>query len=111
MRRIGVAAVALLLVTSFVVPTFAKPYSRIVSLSLPAMIGSTQLAAGDYQITVSGNKIAVVHDHKLVTQANARWESRNEMYGATAIIADSNGQLREIRFEGGTRALVISSSY
>jgi len=111
MRRIGMVAVALLLVTSLVVPTFAKPYSRIVSLSLPAMVGNTQLIAGDYQITVTGNKVALVHNHKLITEANARWVSRNEMYGATAIIADSTGQLREIRFEGDTRALVISSAY
>jgi hypothetical protein len=111
MRRIGVAAVALLLITSLVVPTFAKPYSRVVILSLPASIGATQLVAGDYQVTVTGKKIALVRDHKLVTEANARWENRGEVFGATAIIADPTGQLREIRFQGDTRALVISSTY
>jgi hypothetical protein len=110
-KSIGVAAIALLLVTSFVVPTFAKPYSRIVTLTTPEMVGNTQLVAGDYQLTVTGNKIALVRDHKLITEALGRWESRREVFGATAIIGDSTGQLREIQFQGDTRALVISSMY
>jgi hypothetical protein len=111
MRRIGVAAVALLLVTSFVVPTFAKPFSRVVSLSFPTMVGNTQLVAGDYQVTVIGHNVALVRDHQLITQVNGRWQDVRGTYGATAIISDPSGQLREIRFQDTSRALIISTPY
>jgi hypothetical protein len=49
-------------------PAFAKPFTKVVNLSLPTVIGGAHLDAGDYWVTVDGNKVTIVQDHKVVAR-------------------------------------------
>ncbi len=98
---------ALLAVTAMVVPASARPISKGVTLSRPATIGGKQLSAGDYKILVDGTNVTIEQNHKAVAEVEGRWESRDRKYDETAIVIGSAGQIKEIRFAGDNRALVL----
>ncbi len=80
-----------------------------VSLLQPAMLGRTELKAGDYQLQVDGVKV-VVHSGKTTAEAPMRVETNGSKYENTTIrLSESNGKQRitEIRLGGTTTKLVF----
>lgn len=78
MKRMFIFATALTLTAA---PLFASPKPETVHIGEPVMLGSTQLAAGDYKVswagtgpvvhvTLTAGKKSVSADAKLVTPAN-----------------------------------------
>jgi hypothetical protein len=108
-RKSFVATLALLAAAALSGPAFAKPFTKVVSLSLPTVIGGAHLDAGDYWITVDGNKVTIVQDHKVVAQAEGRLQQGIRDNGVTIIVSEADGQLKEIHFDGGNQVLVMKS--
>ena len=111
MRRSSLAVtLALLAASAFSGPAFAKPFTKVVSLTLPATVGGTQLDAGDYWVTVNHNQVTIVRDHKVVARAEGRIEQGVRDNGVTIIVSGADGQLKEIHFDGGNQVLVMRSA-
>lgn len=106
-RNSFVVALALLAAGALAGPAFAKSFTQVVSLSVPAYVGNTQLRAGDYWVTVNGDHVTIVQDHKVVARCEGHIEQGVRDNGATIIVSDTDGQLRSIHFDGGTQVLVM----
>jgi hypothetical protein len=103
-RKSFVATLALLAAAVLSGPAFAKPFTKVVNLSLPTVIGGAHLDAGDYWVTVDRNKVTIVQDHKVVAQAEGRLQQGIRDNGVTIIVPEADGQLKEIHFDEGTRS-------
>jgi hypothetical protein len=80
-----------------------------VQLYEPAMLGVTELKAGEYQLQVDGNK-AVVRAGKSEAEAPVKVETGGAKYPTTTVrLAESGGKQRitEIRLGGTTTRLVV----
>ena len=96
---IGVAGLAL---------ASAKSYS--ITLSQPALLGSMQLAPGDYKVEVVDQK-AVVRNGKVQGEAPVKVEDNESKYNSTSVrFATSDGKMRiqEIHIGGSKTKLVFS---
>ena len=81
-----------------------------VSLLEPAMLGSTELKAGDYQLQVDGVQVTV-HAGKVTAVAPMKEESNGVKYKETTIrLSESGGKqhITEICLGGTTTKLVFS---
>ena len=99
----------LLAVVALAVPAVAKPVSKHINISTPAKLGSTQLSAGDYHLLIDGTKVTVQRGSKVVAETEGRWEERSEKARQNSMLLGSNGEVREIRFAGETRVLVLAT--
>jgi len=84
----------------------AKSYS--VTLSQPALLGSTQLAAGDYKVEVD-NQHATIRGNKVETECPVKVETADNKYAATAVrydTSDGKTRIQEIHV-GGTRTKLV----
>ena len=84
----------------------AKSYS--VTLSEPALAGNTELKAGQYQVSVTGQN-AVLHSGKVDTQAPVKVEAADTKYDQTSvkyIMAGGKKQIQEIHL-GGTKTKIV----
>jgi hypothetical protein len=80
-----------------------------VNLLEPAMLGTAELKAGEYQLQVDGVKV-VVHTGKTAVEAPVKAETNGSKYPATTVRLAENGGKRhitEICLGGTTTKLVI----
>src|SRR5215813_14129703 len=94
---------ALLGVVAIAVPAFAKPYSKTINITQAAKLGSVMLQAGEYKLSIDGNKATVEKGKQTVASGEGRWEDRNEKSAYDAVLLDSNGAVKEVRFSGQKR--------
>jgi hypothetical protein len=104
MSRIAALFVAL----AMVVPVFAKPFTKTINLSQTAKIGKASLQAGEYQLSIDGNKATVQKGKNTLAESEGRWEDRDTKSEYTSILVGENGQVREVRFAGQKRVFVFS---
>jgi len=104
-----IRSIAVLAVVALAVPAMAKPISKSINLGQPAKIGSTQLTVGDYRLLIDGNKVTVQRGKQVVAQAEGRWDQRSEKARYSSVLLGPDGQVREIRFAGDDRVLMISA--
>jgi len=86
----------------------AKSYTM--SLYQPAMVGSTQLKPGDYQVELVDQK-AVITRGKLRAEAPVKVENAGNKFDSTSVsLSTGSGapQIREIDLGGTTTKLVFS---
>ncbi|MBZ5575262.1 MAG: hypothetical protein LAP40_01725 [Acidobacteriia bacterium] len=86
----------------------AKSYS--VNLSQPALLGTTELAAGDYKVEVNDQK-AVIRNGKIQTECPVKVESAGNKYNATAVrysTTDGKMHIQEIHIGGTNTKLVFN---
>lgn len=100
--------VALLAVVALAVPVLAKPVSKTINISQPAKLGSSQLTAGEYRLLIDGAKVTIQKDSKLVAEVAGHWEQR-EKGRYNSVLLGPNGELKEVRFAGESRVLVLSA--
>src|ERR1035438_5808948 len=84
-----------------------KTYS--VNLFEPAMLGSTELRAGDYQLQVDGIKV-VIRTGKTTAEVPVRVENGDSKYSSTTVrLSESGGKqhITEIRLGGTTTRLIV----
>jgi hypothetical protein len=102
------AKLVLCLVTAGLIMASAKSYS--LDLLHPAMLGDTELKAGEYQVELVDQK-AVVTKGKLRVENPVTVGTADQKFRATSVvISDSNGKQRiqEIHLGGTTTKLVFA---
>ncbi|HTT60561.1 MAG TPA: hypothetical protein VMG35_01920 [Bryobacteraceae bacterium] len=100
---------ALLFVCLLAGMAFASTKSFTVTFFQPAMIGGTEVKAGDYKCEVQNEKI-VLKRGKETTEANVKVETGEGKYPTTTVTyADANGKnkVQEIRVGGTNMKLVL----
>jgi hypothetical protein len=103
-----VRTAALLGALALALPVFAKPFTKIISISQPAKVGHVTLQAGEYRLSIEGNKVSVQRGKEQVVESEGRWEERNTKSNYDAVLIGGDGQVKEVRFAGQTRAFVFS---
>lgn len=100
----------LLVVMALAVSAVAKPVNKTVTIPQPSKIGSSQLNAGEYRLSIDGTKVTVQKGRQVVAEVEGRWEPREQKARTNSILLGPNGQVQEIRFAGESRVLVLSGS-
>jgi hypothetical protein len=101
---------ALLCVCLLAGMAFASAKSFTVTLFEPAMIGGTELKAGDYKCELQDQKIVLKHGHDS-TEAAVKVETGESKYSSTAVTfanADGKNKVEEIRVGGTNMKLVLN---
>jgi hypothetical protein len=99
---------ALFVALAMVVPVFAKPFTKTINISQAAKVGKASLEAGEYQLSIDGNKATVQKGKNTVAESEGRWEERDAKSQYTAILVGENGQVREVRFAGQKKVFVFA---
>jgi len=99
---------ALLAALAFTVPVFAKPVSKSLPISHDVKMGKVEVKAGDYRATIDDNHITLLNGKKVVAESAGRWETRDSKSPYTGIVADANGRVLELRFEGKSEVFILS---
>jgi hypothetical protein len=102
-HRIAGLFVALLMV----VPVFAKPFTKTINISQTAKFGKASVQAGEYQLSIDGNKATVRQGKNTLAESEGRWEDRDAKSEYTSILVGENGQVREVRFAGQKKVFVF----
>ena len=68
------------------VPVFAKPFVKTINITQPAKVGQATLQAGEYRLTIDGNKVTVQHGKDQVAQSEGRWEDRDRKSDYDAVL-------------------------
>ena len=109
MKATSVSRIAALFVAlAMVTPVFAKPFTKTINLSQSAKIGKASLQAGEYQLSIDGNKATVQKGKNTIAESEGRWEDRDKKSDFTSILLGENGQVREVRFAGKKRVFVFN---
>jgi hypothetical protein len=109
MIKSPVRIVAILaVVVSMVIPVMAKPVTKSMTLDTAVMLAGTQLAAGDYKMSIDGDKITFEKGGKAVATVNGSWEDRKQKQVSTGFLTENN-QVQEIYIAGDSRAFVVGS--
>jgi len=85
----------------------AKSYS--VTFYGPAVVGGTELKAGDYRFEVKDQKLLIKHGRE-TAEANVKVETSNSKYSSTTVRfanADGKSKVEEIRVGGTNMKLVL----
>jgi len=99
---------ALFAALAIVMPAFAKPFTKTISILQSAKVGKASLQAGEYQLSIDGNKATIQKGKSTLAEGEGRWEDRATKSEYTSILIGENGQLREVRFAGQKRVFVFS---
>ena len=99
---------ALLAAIALAVPVFAKPISKTVQISQNAMVGKSELKAGEYRLLIDGNKVTIQKGKNTMAVTEGRWEERAVKSDYNSVLVGAEGQVKEVRFSGEKRVLVLS---
>ncbi len=77
----------------------------------PAMVGNTELKAGEYRVEVTDDK-AVIKGYKVKKETAVKVEAADDKYSTTTVrlSAGEKPQIKEIRLGGTKTKLVFSES-
>jgi hypothetical protein len=101
--------IAVLALGVLVMPAFAKPVSKVITIVDNQKIAGKQLKNDDYTFKVDDTKMVVELRNKVVAEVTGHWEPRDKKYDGNAVLSGADGQIIEIRFSGEKRAFVIGS--
>ncbi len=107
-RNSLVRNLALLGALAFTVPAFAKPVTKSLPLTQNVKMGKVDVKAGDYRATIDNNHLTLLNGKKVVAESAGRWETRENKSPYTGIVADADGRVLELRFEGKAEVFVLS---
>ena len=88
---------------------FASAKSYNVTFFEPAVVGGTELKAGDYKFEVQDQKLVIKHG-KQTAEANVKVETGDTKYPSTTVRyanADGKNKVEEIRVGGTNMKLVV----
>jgi hypothetical protein len=109
MKSISMYRIAALFVAlAMVVPVFAKPFTKTISISQAAKFGTASVQAGEYQLSIDGNKATVQKGKNTLAVSEGRWEERDAKSQYTSIVVGGDGQVREVRFAGEKKVFVFN---
>lgn len=90
------------------VPLLAKPFSKTINIAQSAKIGKADLQAGEYRLSIDGNKATVQRGKQTIAESDGRWEDRSTKSAMDSVLIGENGQIKEVRFSGQTRVFVFN---
>ena len=99
---------ALLVALAMVVPVFAKPFTTTISISQSAKFGTASVQAGEYLLSIDGNKATVQKGKSTMAVSEGRWEQRDAKSDYTSIVVGGDGQVKEVRFAGQKKVFVFN---
>jgi hypothetical protein len=99
---------AVLALAVLVMPAFAKQIQKIITVPGTQTVAGKELKNDDYTFKVDDTKLVVELHHKVIAEANGRWEPRDVKYANDAVVSNEDGKIIEIRFAGEKRAFVIA---
>jgi len=99
---------ALFVALAMAAPLLAKPLTKTINLSQAAKFGKASLEAGEYQLSIDGNKATVQKGKSVLGESEGRWEERDAKSEYTSILVGENGQVREVRFAGQKKVFVFN---
>jgi hypothetical protein len=99
---------ALFVALAIVVPVVAKPFTKTINISQAAKFGKASVQAGEYQLSIDGNKATVQKGKSTLAVSEGRWEEREAKSPYTAIVIRGDGQVREVRFVGERKVFVFN---
>jgi hypothetical protein len=109
MKRNSIYRIAALFVAlAMVVPAFAKPFTKTINISQTAKVGKSSLQAGEYLLSIDGNKATVQKGKNTVAESEGRWEERDSKSSYNSVLVGEDGQVREVRFAGQKRVFVFN---
>jgi len=108
-RKSARRLVALLAIIAVAMPVMAKPVSKNLTLRQPARLGQSQLQAGDYRLLIDATKVTVQRGKEVLTVVEGHWEERQNKADRNAIVLSDGGVVKEIRFAGDKRVLVLAT--
>ena len=73
-----VRTAALLVALCFSVAAFAKPVVKTINITQTAKVGQVTLQAGEYRLSIDGNKVSIQRGKDQVAESEGRWEERSE---------------------------------
>jgi hypothetical protein len=100
---------AFVVLAGLTVPVFAKPISKVIAISQASKFGKTDLKAGEYHLVIDGSKVTVQKGKTVVAETEGRWEERETKAANSSVLLGANGEVREVRFAGDRRVLVIAN--
>jgi len=101
---------AFLFAAALVVPAFVKEINKIITLSGETKIAGKTLKAGDYTFKVTGDKLTIEVNHKVVAEASGKWEPRDSRWTSDSLVTGTDGQVQEVRIGGEKGTFVLSGS-
>jgi len=85
-----------------------------ITLDSPATLNGKEVAAGQYDVKVSGENVILKRGSVEVATAKARLEDRGDAARFNTVVTKGNGSgvpaISEIQFEGNKKALVFDNS-
>lgn len=95
----GLAALTL------VMPVWARTYEEALNLTKTATIGSTQLKAGNYQLTADDTKkeLTVVQNGKVIATVPGQWIKLPKKADHSSIESDGD-KVTQVQFKGSDQA-------
>jgi hypothetical protein len=100
---------ALFVVVGLAAPVFAKPISKIITISQAAKFGKADLKAGEYHLLIDGTKVTVQRGKTVLAETEGRWEERENKASNSSVLLGSDGEVKEVRFAGDRRVLVLAN--
>ena len=107
-RNTLVRNLALFAALAITVPVFAKPVNKSLPISQNVKVGKVDVKAGDYRATIDDNHVTLLNGKKVIAESAGRWETRDNKSPYTGIVADANGRVLELRFEGKAEVFILS---
>ena len=99
---------ALLGALGFAVAAFAKPVVTTINITQTAKVGQVTLQAGEYRLSIDGNKVSVGRGKERLAESEGRWEERSTKSDYDAVLLSETGQVKEVRFHGQKRVFVFN---
>lgn len=99
---------AMLGVLALAIPAFAKPVTKTINITQTAKVGKATLKAGEYRLSIDGNKATVQKGKEMVAESEGRWEDRDRKSDYDAVLLGDDGNVKEVRFAGQKRVFVFS---
>jgi hypothetical protein len=110
-RLLGVMLVLAMAIPAMAGPRVSKTDKATIksTLTLPAAItiAGKSLKPGVYSVVADDSKVKLSLDGRVVAEAPIQWMDATDKTRQTAVVVDSNNQLKEIRFSGKNRYAVI----
>jgi len=100
---LSVAAMAMM-----ISPAFAKPITKIITLTEPENMAGTQLKQGDYRFKIEGNTVTITMHNKVLATLQGTWTPVDHKWSYDTFITGSNGQVSEIRFAGQAQTFMVN---
>jgi hypothetical protein len=107
--RIFVILGAMILALSMASAASADTITKHITFDLEVVIGGSKLAPGEYTLVIADGHLTVKREKKIVAQATAHWETRDNPPAHDSFLYGDNNQVVEIRFAHQSAVLVLAA--